>query len=66
MVATLEQVVYQSLDNAQDNGYGEFLQGPPAAIADDMLELDTSVQGHTADALIPFIQSWQAKQGVTP
>ena len=62
---SLEALVHESLDNAKDNGYDVLLAGPAFDIAVDLLEYDAQFEGHWVGQIIPHVESWQQKQGVT-
>jgi len=60
--AKIEQApVFEALDSAKDNGYIVFLLQDADTIADDLLELDTDVDGFHRDSIIEAVKIWQAK-----
>jgi hypothetical protein len=61
----LEQQVHEALDNAKDSGYTVFLAGSAYEIACDMIDCSDQFEDHLPDTLVPFVQSWQSKQGAT-
>ena len=62
---TLQERVHEALDNAKDNGYDQTLFSDDAIIDDLFSCADYIVDGIEPEALVSFVQSWKAKQGVT-
>lgn len=62
---TLEQSVHEALDNAKDSGYTVFLAGTPYDIACDMVDYAAQFEDHSPMELVPHVETWQSKQGVT-
>lgn len=50
--------VYESLDNAMDNGYDELLVLTPEEIAHDIRDNDAQLEDTKAEHLIPHIKAW--------
>ena len=57
----LENTVHEALDNALDNGY-DMLKFTNMQIAIDLIEFDAVLEKHSAEELIPHIESWRFKK----
>jgi hypothetical protein len=60
-MSDLEQLVHTSLNNAVENNFADAIaEMTDEQLADDLIQLDADLEGHTQVELVPFIQSWRA------
>ena len=59
MPLDLKSRVYESLDNALENGYETTLTDSPEHVTDDLSEYDSQFERTAKSRLLPHVQAWQ-------
>lgn len=54
----LQQTVYESLNNARENGY-DLTTWDSEEIAEDLMQYDTGCENSTVEELVPHINKWK-------
>ena len=60
---TLEEIVFDALDNAVCNGYGDFVFDSPAEeVAHDLVMYEKRTESYEPETLIPYIEEWKIRR----
>ena len=58
MLISLKQQVFQSLDNAINEGYEDILTWSPKDIALDLIACDSELENYKIDDLLSYVNDW--------